>query len=769
MYYLSCGHHILFLIIIFFGILTITYGQDGWREHILTEAIDGPLVVRSVDLDNDGDYDVLAASYTDKQIVWFENKDGQGDYGEKKLIATGEDYVYDVVDADFNCDGKQDIVFSDGFQNISANPAQCKKCHTDYAVNTNTENKKGSPSRTDCVCNKGFYQASADNSTHDIQTIPDPNLCKPCPYGAICEKDGLSVATLETKSAYWRTGITDTIFYRCENPLFCKGGTIASNGSNSNQCIAGHEGPLCQLCKADYALQGNVCQPCPPGNSNSSIRFVTLIFVGLSFFVYNLLKLSPKCVKVEEVVDDIVPNAIAEDLQSKAQDKALSGAGVDDTSGSHTDNTQQFREDILHSIKSKFRVLIGYLQINSALNLTFDVEWPESFQVLINSFKAINVDFSSIFTPISPCAFQTSFLNQFLVHMAVLPSMICIILVAVALSKKICWKKGAGSKYNIFGLGINGIVFWVFLLYPGMGTKIFRMFKCTLVGEKLYLVADFSVVCYEGEHVFATFVAILCIIVYVIGIPLVSAILLYRRRKDLDNPKIQKTFGSLYNSYKPGKYFSLVGENFLFYFSLTNNSFSLIDNPIEYWYFECLEMIKKMVLAGGLVIIRPGTSSQILLGLLVALAFCLIVVDFDPYADGTDNYLQQCCTIQIVLNLLIGLVLKLDNNTTGEYGDSMMGTLLVVMNLGVLVFTLVLGAYSIHSIYGTAKESVESVDKIKKRISKVDVVPVENKNVPANKKEDNVATLKELRIKYGASSQEYQGAMETLRKGGSSV
>ena len=166
--------------------------------------------------------------------------------------------------------------------------------------------------------------------------------------------------------------------------------------------------------------------------------------------------------------------------------------------------------------------------------------------------------------------------------------------------------------------------------------------------------------------------------------------------------------------------------------------------------------------------LSSGTSSQILLGLLVALAFCLIVVDFDPYADGTDNYLQQCCTIQIVLNLLIGLVLKLDNNTTGEYGDSMMGTLLVVMNLGVLVFTLILGAYSIHSIYGTAKESVESVDKIKKRISKVDVVPVENKNVPANKKEDNVAILKELRIKYGASSQEYQSAMETLRKGGSS-
>ena len=57
------------------------------------------------------------------------------------------------------------------------------------------------------------------------------------------------------------------------------------------------------------------------------------------------------------------------------------------------------------------------------------------------------------------------------------------------------------------------------------------------------------------------------------------------------------------------------------------------------------------------------------------------------------NYLQKCCTIQVVLNLLIGLVLKLDNKSTGEYEDSMVGTLLFVMNFCVLVSAFILGIY----------------------------------------------------------------------------
>ena len=134
-----------------------------------------------------------------------------------------------------------------------------------------------------------------------------------------------------------------------------------------------------------------------------------------------------------------------------------------------------------------------------------------------------------------------------------------------------------------------------------------------------------------------------------------------------------------------------------------------------------------MILAGGLVIIRPGTSSQVLLGLLVAFVFCLIVVDFDPYVDRTDNFLQQICTIQVVLNLLIGLVLKLDNNSSGEYEDSMIGGLLVIMNVGVVVFTLILAGRTISSIRRTTKESLKSLKKINKMFSSTDIVPIADK------------------------------------------
>ena len=65
------------------------------------------------------------------------------------------------------------------------------------------------------------------------------------------------------------------------------------------------------------------------------------------------------------------------------------------------------------------------------------------------------------------------------------------------------------------------ILFIVFLLYPGIGTRIFRLFKCRHIGEMEYLMADYSIVCWKNDHNYAVAVAVLCIFLYVIGIPLI--------------------------------------------------------------------------------------------------------------------------------------------------------------------------------------------------------------------------------------------------------
>ena len=198
--------------------------------------------------------------------------------------------------------------------------------------------------------------------------------------------------------------------------------------------------------------------------------------------------------------------------------------------------------------------------------------------------------------------------------------------------------------------------FIVFLLYPGIGTRIFRLFKCHRIGEMEYLMADYSIVCWKDDHNYAVAVAVLCIFLYVIGIPFLSIYILYKRKTKLNDVKTMALYGSLYLAY---------------------------ERP--YWYWESVEMLKKMILAGGLVIVAAGSSAQVLIGMLVALAYFTVVIRLEPYDDIVDDYLQVGASIQMVLNLLIGLVLKLDEKGESEYDVDTLGILLLIMNICVVL------------------------------------------------------------------------------------
>ena len=65
---------------------------------------------RGVDLDGDGDLDVLAGSRVDDKVAWYENLDGQGTFGPQNLISRNIDDVKEVIHADLDGDGDQDVI-----------------------------------------------------------------------------------------------------------------------------------------------------------------------------------------------------------------------------------------------------------------------------------------------------------------------------------------------------------------------------------------------------------------------------------------------------------------------------------------------------------------------------------------------------------------------------------------------------------------------------------------------------------------------------------
>lgn len=105
------------------SVFQITGGQglddDAWVEHVLTR-VPWPINSRPVDLDGDGDLDVVAASVAEGRSMWFENVTSGGSlrFVEHpiEIAADGEAPTVNVFNMDYsdiNGDGRLDIVTFD--------------------------------------------------------------------------------------------------------------------------------------------------------------------------------------------------------------------------------------------------------------------------------------------------------------------------------------------------------------------------------------------------------------------------------------------------------------------------------------------------------------------------------------------------------------------------------------------------------------------------------------------------------------------------------
>ncbi len=95
-------------------------------QHVISTSATEARCVYSCDIDGDGDNDVLSASTIDNKIAWYENTDGNGTFGPQLIITTSASYPYSVYSCDIDGDGDNDVLSTsttsvDWYENIDGN------------------------------------------------------------------------------------------------------------------------------------------------------------------------------------------------------------------------------------------------------------------------------------------------------------------------------------------------------------------------------------------------------------------------------------------------------------------------------------------------------------------------------------------------------------------------------------------------------------------------------------------------------------------------
>ncbi len=155
----------------------------------------------------------------------------------------------------------------------------------------------------------------------------------------------------------------------------------------------------------------------------------------------------------------------------------------------------------------------------------------------------------------------------------------------------------------------------LFIAYPSVSVKIFRLFRCIPVEGKYWLVADMRLQCFTGRWTaFAAYGAVM-VVLYVVGLPALTTALLWKHRRTLFGPgsdATMKRFGFLYD--RCG-----VGGSVPFCTCVVDvridHQLLFRDHDRSYgpnaWWWETEELVRKLLLTAVAVLLDARSPLQV--------------------------------------------------------------------------------------------------------------------------------------------------------------
>ncbi len=194
----------------------------------------------------------------------------------------------------------------------------------------------------------------------------------------------------------------------------------------------------------------------------------------------------------------------------------------------------------------KVKILISFAQIVSNLAVNIQVPWPNLFKEVMSWLSPFNFDFIQVSSV--GCVVDTQYYNK-LILVAIGPVFILLLIVILYFIPQISRYRLKRQFDHIIARKMirkktwKLVLFSLFFLYPFVSSTILSLFNCQEIIGFYYLRADFRLHCYDSKWNTYAAIAPIFILIYPVGIPFGTLMLLRRYRFRLHEVGVRAQFG----------------------------------------------------------------------------------------------------------------------------------------------------------------------------------------------------------------------------------
>ncbi|KAG5179275.1 hypothetical protein JKP88DRAFT_264306 [Tribonema minus] len=470
--------------------------------------------------------------------------------------------------------------------------------------------------------------------------------CVPCTMVAVnCTAVGAALTSLPLSPGYWRENDTmiPSVIRACPNRQACEGGTgVSSVGvwtqevrvdspgwSSDAYCAAGYQGPYCAVCADGFAaVTGYKCVKCTAGVASAVVVGVVVLFVAVGLGLWILF---------------VAASGLGEGADATSTFAAASG----------TLKLARACVILARHLRTPVIVMQILTQFVSITGVALPLQYLDFLQVM----DLISLDLRWLTSP--GCVLHLSFYQRLLLTTLVPLGIAGVILAPRAYRR--CRPRSAGAKLQrVCEQDMHVLLVFAFLVYSGVSLTIFQTFACDYLeydgpDGTWYLRADYTIQCRTPEHTaYLTYAAIM-LLVYPLGIPALFVWLIRLGAADVcDRSGLASATSFLRKPYSP---------------------------QASYW--ECAECLRRLLLAGLLVFIMPGTAGQTAVACVFASLAGMVYESVRPHEEAGEEWLYRLGYGIIAASMFTSLLIQV--KYVDDYSQNAIGNLLISLNVILLV------------------------------------------------------------------------------------